>query len=103
MRRVASLPGFIGKPGSSATALALYAAAIAISAYLFAYVPPFRYNVAYAVPIALTDAMLAYVSVGYMLRGSTAFYRAARNVSLAAMSLALIAILIAPLTAGLFG
>lgn len=102
-RRVLSLPRLIGKRGASAVAAALYAIAIAISVYLFLDIAPFAHNIAYALPVALVDLLLAYVSVGYLVRKSASFYRLARNLSLAAMGLALVAILIAPLTYALLG
>ena len=102
-RGVASLPRFIGRQGASGVALVLYAIAIIISVYLLAYVSPFKGNLAYMGVVALADAMLAYVSIGYLVRGTRDFYKLARNVSLAAMALALIAILVAPLTFGLLG
>jgi hypothetical protein len=54
-------------------------------------------------PIALTDALLAYVSLGYLARRTAAFYRLARNLSLAAMALALAAILAAPVAYAILG
>lgn len=102
-RRVSSLPVLIGKQGASAVAAGLYVVAIAISAYLFAYVQPFKFSIAFGMPIALTDALLAYVSLGYLARRTAAFYRLARNLSLAAMALALAAILAAPVAYAILG
>ena len=102
-RKVASLPRFMGKQGASAVALVLYAIAILISVYLFLYVTPFRYNVIYAVLVAVADVMLAYVSIGYMVKKTAAFYRISRNVSLTAMGIALFAMLLAPIAYGLIG
>ncbi len=96
-RGVASLPKFIGRGGASAFAGILYAIAIIISVYLFIYVKPFAYNLAYAFPIALVDILLAYVSVGYLVKRTATFYKTSRNISLAAMAIALVVILIAPL------
>ncbi len=102
LRKVVSLPRAIGKQNASIVALALYVVAVLISLYLFAYVAPFSFNVAYLILVALTDVILIYVSVGYLAKKTAGFYGSARNLSLIAMALALLAILIAPLTSGLF-
>ncbi len=97
VRDVRSFAKVFGVIGASALALLFYFAAIIISLYIFTYVMPFALSVTYLVLILITDAMLAYLSVGYLFRNSSRFYSFARNLSLAAMSLALAALLLAQL------
>lgn len=96
-RRLRTLPGVIGKTASSAIALLLYLAAIAISAYLFLYVKPFASNLMYAALVGISDLMLLYTGIGCLYFNNQGFYNRSRNISLAAMGLALVAILLAPL------
>ncbi len=96
-RKIRSLPGIIGTMASAAIALLLYIIAIAISAYIFFRVAPFKMNLVYALPITITDIMLAYTGIGFLVKSDRRFYDLARNLSLVAMGLALIAILLAPI------
>ncbi|MEM3415927.1 MAG: UbiA family prenyltransferase [Candidatus Micrarchaeaceae archaeon] len=93
VRRATNLPKIIGIRGAAIVALALYALAIAISVFIFLYFAPFANNLAYLIPILLTDALLAYVGVGYVLIDDRKFYDRSRNVSLLAMGWALVVIL----------
>ena len=96
--RIRNVVFYIGKPRSSQLAFILYIEAILISVFMFFFSVPFRLNLAYAVPIAAVDIMLAYVAVGYVLgKHSEGFFRLSRNLSLGAMALAIIAYLIAGL------
>ena len=95
-RRIRNLPYYIGLRSSSYTALVLYLSAIAISIFMFFFKRPFSYNLAYIVPIAITDIMLLYVSAFYITRYNSAkegIFDTARNMSLGAMALALLAYL----------
>ncbi len=86
----------MGSRRASQAAFVLYVEAIAISAYMFFFVAPFAYNIVYAAPIAVTDIALAYIASGFMLgKESKRFYGMSRNLSLAAMGLALLAFLAA--------
>lgn len=96
-RNLKTLPSLIGITGSATVALLLYAIAIFISAYLFLYVSPFKLNLAFGILISLTDIMLLYTAIGYFVARNQKFYSSARNISLAAMGLSLLAILLAPL------
>ncbi len=96
-RRSRSLPYYIGKRSSAAVAFALYLAAIALSVELYAQFRPFLGNVVYLAPILATDAMLVYVGIAYLGTGTKKKYGIARNVSLGAMGLALVAILLSGL------
>jgi geranylgeranylglycerol-phosphate geranylgeranyltransferase len=97
VRNARTLPKAAGIGAAAAAALVLYVVAIATSAYLFVYVAPFRANLAYGVPVLVSDALLLYVGIGHVLYRTRRFYLSARDVSLAAMALAILAILIAPL------
>ncbi len=99
-RRVYSLPRVIGKKTSAVIAAVLYFAAILLSIYLFLYIGPF-YGMVYLILIAITDLILLYVAVGYLIKKSPEFYLLSRNLSLVAMGVALVAILLAPLTVGI--
>jgi geranylgeranylglycerol-phosphate geranylgeranyltransferase len=84
---------YIGKKNSSIIAFILYLEAIIISIYLFFYSEPFMYNFIFLFLILITDIMLVYVSIIY-IKGFSNKYKQSRNISLAAMILALIAFLI---------
>jgi geranylgeranylglycerol-phosphate geranylgeranyltransferase len=89
---------FIGKARSSQLAFILYIEAIVISVFMFFFSPPFRFNAVYAVPILITDIMLAYVAVGFILgKESKGFFNISRNLSLGAMTLAILAYLLSGL------
>ncbi len=84
----------VGAESASYMALILYAEAIAIRVYMFLLYPPFAYNLVYMIPIAAVDLMLAYVAVGQLfMGGDLRFQRLSRNLSLAAMAIALLAYL----------
>ena len=51
----------------------------------------------FIIPILITDMILAFVSIGYLMRSSRGFYDLSRNLSLVAMAVALLAILVAPI------
>ncbi len=91
-RKVRTLPRVMGMQGAAAAALALYVAAIAISAYLFAYVSPFKLNLVYGAPILVSDLLLLYVGIGYVSVAKQKFYEKTRNLSLISMGLALVTI-----------
>ncbi|MEM3839337.1 MAG: UbiA family prenyltransferase [Candidatus Micrarchaeaceae archaeon] len=93
VRNVRSFAKVIGVMPSAILALVLYAAAIAISISLFYAERPFLLNITYLALIAITDIMLAYLGILYLYKKSAAFYKFSRNLSLAAMALALVTIL----------
>lgn len=88
-----TLPKLVGPERAGHMALALYIVAAAVSAYLFAFMPPFMHNLAYGLPILVADVMLLYSGMSFA-RGKRRLYDKLRNVSLAGMLLALICILI---------
>ena len=97
VRNARTLPKAVGIGAAAYAALALYLAAIAISAYLLLCVVPFRASAVFGVMVIASDVLLLYVSLGHVLLRSEKFYALARDVSLAAMALAIFAILLAPL------
>ncbi|MGC8649115.1 MAG: UbiA family prenyltransferase [Candidatus Micrarchaeia archaeon] len=93
-RKSNNLIAHIGEKSSSIIAFILYLEAIIISIYLFFYSEPFLYNFIFLFLILITDIMLIYVSIIY-IKGLEDKYKQSRNISLAAMSLALIAFFLA--------
>ncbi len=97
VRNARTIPKVIGKKAASFLALVLYILAIGISIYLSVYVRPFSMNPFFIVPVAVTDILLIYCGIGYILKPSEGFYKKARNISLFAMALALLGILLSAL------
>lgn len=98
VRNTLSLPRVIGIGPAANSAMLLYFAAIAISAYLLFFVAPFAGNLIFIAPILVSDALLAYIGVKYAYKRRKGprvrrFFSVSRNISLAAMTLALLAIL----------
>ncbi len=92
-RRAATLPMLLGAKSSLRLSSLLYVAAIALSAAPF-FSPSGAYynNYAYALPIALTDALLLYVALGCFSRGAE-FLKAGRSISLLALGIGLLGFL----------
>ncbi len=88
---------YINKVTAAQLAFVLYLEAILISVFLFFFIFPFRFNLYYLAPIAAADALLAYVAISCMMRIDHRTYAIARNVSLAAMGLALLGYLVSPI------
>ncbi len=97
VRNARTLPKAIGTESAAWVALALYVVAIAISAYLFVSIAPFKANAVYGVMVLVSDALLFYYGAGYLRKSTREFYDTARNATLAAMAFAVFAILLAPL------
>ncbi len=95
-RKARTLPAVIGKKASAWLAMMLYVAAAGISAYLFVAVPPLKGNFVYLPIISVVDIMILY-SGAVFAAGKKRLYGQVRNVSLAAMALALVCILISVL------
>ena len=91
-RKAVTLPTVAGRQASASFALALYAVAVLISARLFFYAEPFQYNLVFGTLVGLSDVMLLYVGVAYLLKDARSRYDVSRNISLFAMGLALVAI-----------
>lgn len=99
-RKVRNVVYYIGADGSSLLAGILYIVAILVSLWMFVVPGPFWYNAVYIVPIVVVDLCLFYVTVGYAIRLyklNRKFFSNARNISLAAMTLAIVAYLISAL------
>jgi geranylgeranylglycerol-phosphate geranylgeranyltransferase len=95
-RNTKNLVYHIGAARSSQLAFILYVESIIISVYLFFFEVPFAFNLVYIAPIAVCDIILAYIATGYLMhKKDKKFNRFARNASLGAMALALIAFLAA--------
>ncbi|MHB1830243.1 MAG: UbiA family prenyltransferase [Candidatus Micrarchaeaceae archaeon] len=90
-RGARTLPMVIGKSQSAYIALALYIAAVILSVYLFTNVMPFLGNLLYAVLIAVSDIMILYSGMIFVL-GISNRYERVRKISLASMALALVCI-----------
>ncbi|MGC8568372.1 MAG: UbiA family prenyltransferase, partial [Candidatus Micrarchaeia archaeon] len=97
VRNAKTLPKVIGVKNSATIALVFYLIAILISIYLFAYYQPFKLNIIYILPISITDISLLYVGIGFLYKKDDHFYSLARNLSLGAMALALLAFLLSPI------
>lgn len=95
-RKARTLPKIIGIRSSAYVALLLYLVAVAISFWVFVYVPPFSHNAIYLILILVADFMLVYSGVVFVT-GRKKLYDAVRNISLAAMLLALVCILLSEL------
>ena len=92
MRNAHTIPKAIGIKAAANVALLLYLIAVGISIYLALAVKPFKLNALFIVLVAITDALLIYVAIGY-LKEDKRFYDKARNLSLVAMAIALLAVL----------
>ncbi len=96
-RNVRSFAKVFGVRSSALIAFVLYLIAIAISIFLFVAIMPFRLNATYLVLILITDIMLAWLGMMHIYMRGRLFYSFSRNLSLAAMALALVTILLAQL------
>lgn len=97
-RKSRNLIYHVGPVRASQLAFILYAEAILVSVYMAFFTIPFAFNLAYIIPVAVTDIILASVGAAHLFqKGSKNFYKFSRNASLAAMGLALIGFLIAAL------
>ncbi len=97
VRNAKTLPKVIGVKNAAIIALVFYLISILISIYLFAYYQPFKLNIIYILPISITDISLLYVGIGFLYKKDEHFYSFARNLSLGAMALALLAFLLSPI------
>lgn len=100
VRRSKNVLHYMAPGPAGLIALVLYLEAIFISIYMFLfYFPPFYHNLVYIIPIAVTDLILLYVAFGEVMikKNKKGFHSLSRNLSLAAMGIALIAYLAAAL------
>lgn len=104
VRRSKNLLHYITPKAAGVIALLLYLEAIFVSLYMFIYYPvlypgfpPFYHNIVYLVPIVIADLILFYVAFGELMVkvNRKRFHNLSRNLSLAAMGMALVAYLAA--------
>lgn len=93
VRHSNNLISHIGVRGSATFAFILYAEAVAISIFIFVYSAPFMFNLVYAIPITIVGLVFLYLGWGHIYIDKRKFFDLSRNLSLAAMSLALLAYL----------
>jgi geranylgeranylglycerol-phosphate geranylgeranyltransferase len=93
-RKSRNLVYSIGAKNSSLFALTLYVEGIAVSIFMFFYAWPFKYNLVYIVPITVVNLVFLYISYGYIAKGTRKFFGLSRNLSLAAMAVALLTYLL---------
>ena len=97
-RRIKNLVYYVGGRMSAYLAFLLYIEAIGVSLFMFFFLMPFAFNLAYLMPIAAVDAMLLYVSIMQLSKKpDKSKFKLYRNLSLGAMALALITYLVVPL------
>lgn len=98
-RKISNVVTHMGHVRSAYISLLLYIEAIAISIYMFFLFRPFAYNLAYLLPILVVDAALGYVAIqGVLAKRPDKFHRTvSRNLSLVAMTLAVIVYLVSAL------
>lgn len=90
-----TLPMLIGVRNSLILSSLLYIVSILLSAIPYLYIKPYAGNILYAVPTLINDAMLAYIAAFSLKETSAGFMKSSRDISLAAMSIALVGFLIA--------
>jgi geranylgeranylglycerol-phosphate geranylgeranyltransferase len=89
---------YIGTYKSGIVAANLYLYSIILSIFLFFFKFPFYLNLTYLIPIIIIDITLFYVSIVYLRKNiSDPTFIKTRNISLAAMTFAILIYLIAPL------
>ena len=92
-RRTRGLVACVGVRNSAIIAFVLYIEGVLISLYMFLCMAPFRANLVYIAPVAVADLIFLYIAVGHLTNNKRKFYDLARNLSLAAMGLALLSFL----------
>jgi geranylgeranylglycerol-phosphate geranylgeranyltransferase len=90
-----TLPMLIGVGHSLMLSSLLYITAIALSAIPYLCIPPYMWNIFYAIPALLADLMLSYVALFSLKNHSSEFMKSSRNITLAAMCIALLGFLLA--------
>ncbi|MCL4383493.1 MAG: UbiA family prenyltransferase [Candidatus Marsarchaeota archaeon] len=107
IRKTKNIVKYFGMKNSAILAFFLYLIAIFISFYLFLFNLPFKFNIFYLIPILIADLMLLFINTIYLkiimlkrneMNKNTAninkFYDMSRNLSLIAMTIALIGFII---------
>lgn len=96
-RKIKNVVYHIGRKNSNIVALILYLEAIAVSVFMFFFMRPFAGNAVYIVPILAVDIVIFYNSIVYFTKASSKTYRLSRNMSLAAMSIAVLVFIVSSL------
>ncbi|MFI5412904.1 MAG: UbiA family prenyltransferase [Candidatus Micrarchaeales archaeon] len=94
IRKSKNLVYYIGANKSAWFALILYAESIMISIFLFIYELPFKYNLVYIIPITAANLAVLYMAARYLSDDKRGFFDLSRNVSLVAMTIALLTYLL---------
>ena len=90
-----TLPMFIGVKNSLVVSSLLYVISILLSVIPYLYIPPYAGNIFYIIPVIIADAVFAYIALNSLREGSGKFMKRSRNLSLAAMFIALLGFLAA--------
>ncbi|NYZ78734.1 UbiA family prenyltransferase [Candidatus Micrarchaeota archaeon] len=88
-----TLPMLIGARNSLLLSFIFYMVSIALSILPYLYIDPYRGNLSYLVPVLINDVLLAYIALHSLGKPSKQFMKASRNLSLAAMFIALLGFL----------
>ncbi|HUC39002.1 MAG TPA: UbiA family prenyltransferase [Candidatus Acidoferrum sp.] len=96
-RKSKNLVAYVTRGRAAQIAFILYLEAVILSVFLFFFAHPFRFNITYIIPIGIADVMLMYTAVACLFSDDRRTYKMIRNVSLAAMGIAILGYLLAPL------
>lgn len=88
-----TLPMIVGVRNSLYVSSFLYIIGIALSAVPYLYIDHYQGNLVYAVPVLVNDILLAYIALYSLKKTSKEFMKLGRNLSLAAMFIALLGFL----------
>lgn len=88
-----TLPMLIGARNSLLLSSIFYMVSIALSILPYLYIDPYKGNQFYLVPVLINDVLLAYIALHSLGKPSKQFMKASRNLSLAAMFIALLGFL----------
>ncbi len=106
IRKTKNIIKYIGIVNSTILSFCLYLVAIFISIYLFLFNKQFEFNIFYLIPILIADLLIIYISIIYLKinfkikinkKKIDNFYNVSRNLSLLAMTIALIGFIVASL------
>ncbi|MCX6776026.1 MAG: UbiA family prenyltransferase [Candidatus Micrarchaeota archaeon] len=90
-----TLPMFIGVKNSLIVSSLLYIISVLLSIVPYLYIPPYAGNIFYIIPVIIADAVFAYIAINSLSKDSKKFMKRSRNLSLAAMFIALLGFLAA--------
>jgi len=90
-----TLPMLIGVENSLIVSSLLYIISVLLSFIPYLYIPPYAGNIFYITPVIIADAVFAYIAINSLGKDSRKFMKKSRNLSLAAMFIALLGFLAA--------